>query len=692
MDFFENQERARKKTGLLVLYFVLAVILIILTLYVAAELIFTWGGRYLSDKSGAQPTFSGPESLWNPLLFVGVTLTTLVVVMLGTVFKMSALSGGGQRVAEMLGGRLLSPETTDRGERRLLNVVEEMALASGMAVPPVYLMENEAGINAFAAGYSPDSAVLGVTRGTVNLLDRDELQGVIGHEFSHILNGDMRLNIRLIGLLHGILVLAIIGQLILRGMGRGSRVSSGSSKNKGGAGIAAILAFALVLMIVGYIGVFFGRLIKSAVSRQREYLADASAVQFTRDPLGLAGALKKIGAAGVGSKISAARAEEASHLFFSNGLKKNMSGMLSTHPPLLDRIMRLDPSFDGVFPQSGSGKSGPRRSRLRKKPPPVPTRKSPMPGFGGGLPGMPDLPGVGEAIPGVLQIPVLAALAASPQEVLQLIGAPMEGQLDQVRGLLEALPDELRHAAHETYGARAVIYALLMDADEQVHTLQVELLENQADRGMPGETQRLLGFVRRLQPEQVLPLVDLTIPALRGLSEEQYRSFRDTINGLVAADQEIDLFEYALGKTLLRSLEQHFDPPKPVPVEIYAVRGVVQEISIVLSMLARLGGGGEEEAKKAFEAAVAHVADPRADYALVPESDSGLAAVDQALEKLRSSSALVKKKVTVAALQCLVSDGEITIREAELFRALSGALDIPVPPWVVASAPPPGKM
>ena len=352
MDFFERQDQARRSTRRLIVYFIMAVILIILSIYIAAIAIFL--GFNLNADSEL------PFEWWNSELFLWITGATVSVVVIGSLYKIFALSQGGVVVARSLGGRLIESNTPNPQERRLLNVVEEMAIASGTPVPSVFLLEKEKSINAFAAGFTPTDAVIGVTQGTLQILSRHELQGVIAHEFSHILNGDMRLNIRLIGVLNGILVIAMIGYAILRGTSRSS------SSKKGGGG--AVLAFGAALFIIGYVGVFFGKLIKSAVSRQREFLADASAVQFTRNPDGLAGALKKIGGLVHGSRIKSSKAEEASHLFFSDGMHGKASPFLSmrnhkppvqtrsafsfmaTHPPLETRIKRIDPSFRGRFP------------------------------------------------------------------------------------------------------------------------------------------------------------------------------------------------------------------------------------------------------------------------------------------------------------------------------------------------------
>ena len=294
-DFFDRQDHARRQTVRLLVLFAFAVVAIILTIYLVLASATVYAlphvptARAAADLVNLTRMANGgpmrPEhyipTLWQPELFLWVTVGTLLVILLGSLYKIAELSSGGEHVAMLLGGRAVNPQTTDLAERRLLNVVEEMALASGVPVPPVFVMKNEPGINAFAAGHQPGDAVVAVSAGCLKYLTREELQGVIGHEFSHILNGDMRLNLRLIGVVYGILVLAVLGYYLLR-----SAAFGGSRRNDGA---AAMLGLGLTLVVLGYLGVFFGNLIKAAINRQREFLADASSVQFTRQPAGITG-------------------------------------------------------------------------------------------------------------------------------------------------------------------------------------------------------------------------------------------------------------------------------------------------------------------------------------------------------------------------------------------------------------------
>jgi Zn-dependent protease with chaperone function len=443
MDFFERQDRARRNTKLPVVYFILGVALLIVAVYAAALVIFTGVVSRHHYVYGEQAQLV----LWNPQLFLGTAVGTLAVIALGSGFKTLELAQGGSAVATMLGGRLVDPATTDPDERKLRNVVEEMAIAAGVPAPQVYLLPEEKGINAFAAGHSTSDAVIAVTVGAVKLLTRDELQGVIGHEFSHILNGDMRLNLRLMGIIFGILCLAVIGRVLLYTRSRGSK-----DKNP-------LPLLGLALLVIGWIGVLFSRLIQAAVSRQREFLADASSVQFTRNPAGLAGALKKIGGLRFGSKLEAAHAEEASHMFFGNGMGESFFHLMDTHPPLAERISAIDPSFDGAFPPVAFAEA--ERATPRVSPPP---QRSPLP-----FP-FPGLPRHQAGLAG-LAPPVIAV-----QTMITSTGTPTSAHLRYAEGLRVTIPASLQAAAREGLGASTLVYALLMSDDEATRGKQLDEL------------------------------------------------------------------------------------------------------------------------------------------------------------------------------------------------------------------------
>ncbi|MBW2470440.1 MAG: M48 family metallopeptidase [Deltaproteobacteria bacterium] len=640
MDFFASQDVARRKTSLLLLYFTLAVFLIIVAIYLAVTFIFLY-------QSGTGEL--GLNWLWNPELFGAVAGATLIIVGSGSLYKISVLRSGGARVAEMLGGRLIPASSINFLEKRLLNIVEEMAIASGVPVPPVYLLEGEEGINAFAAGFTQDDAVIGITRGAIETLNREELQGVVAHEFSHILNGDMWLDLKLVGFLHGILLIALIGRSILRGSSR-----SRNSKNSGGA-----VLLGLALLILGYIGILFGRLIKSSVARQREYLADASAVQFTRNPFGLAGALKKIGAMTSGSLIKHSKAEEISHMFFSNGLKGTLLGLFATHPPLVDRIVRLDPAFDGTFPKI------------------IP--KQVIDEDNGGISSKEKEP-AGKTTEGAAAVMTLAVLAAAPGNITGEIGAPVREHMDNARRLLDSLPGQIRAAASEPFGARAVIYGLLLDRNREVRELQMLYLKNSADPQAYEETERIVGEMLGLAEETRLPLMDLAMASLRSMSLQQFRKFEKNINSLVRIDNRISLFEFILESVVIRRLEKSFIMPQGSVREI-GIQAAAEEISCILSLLVNIGHEGNGAAQ-AFTAATAALDQHGKRLRYLTKEECSKINLPDTLKRLAQLSPKMKRSFISACFQGLVHDKRITMKEAEFFRLLVYALDVPLPPWV----------
>jgi Zn-dependent protease with chaperone function len=627
-NFFENQDRARRTTGRLVVLFALALLAIVATLYAIAVVIIGYGGQ--DPSSGAM--------VWNlhwrnPELIAQVGLFALVIVGGGSLYKIAQLRGGGKAVAESLGGGLIHSDTRDPAERKVLNVVEEMAIASGMATPPVYLLPAEPGINAFAAGFSPSDAVIGVTRGCVEGLSRAELQGVIAHEFSHVLNGDMRINIRLIGVVHGILIIGIIGYFLLRSAafsGGGRR--SGGRDNSG----AALLALGFGLMAIGFLGTFFGNLIKASVSRQREFLADASAVQFTRNPDGIAGALRKIGGFEAGSRIEHPNAPEVSHMFFGRGIAAGLGSLFSTHPPLAERIRRLDPTFDG------DARSGP------------------------------------VAAPSFAREGVSGLAAAPTGAAIDQIGQATPAHVDYASQLIAGLPAAVVESAHEPYGARAVIYALLVDRDVEAKRIQLERLARHADPAVCEETRKLLPLVEGIDAGARLPLIDMLIPALRELSPRQYAAFKENVAELIKADRKIDVFEWTLQRILLHHLAPGFDKVRPPRVRHAKIERVAAYCGVVLSTLAHAGGRSEAAALRAFECGANEIDVPGLRF--LPADACGLAPLDEALSILAELAPLQKGRLLHAAALCVAADREVTTMEAELLRATADSLGCPMPP------------
>lgn len=632
-QFFEHQDRARRHTTRLVFLFSLAVVAIVLGLYVLAAVATGFRG---TDPRTQQLVF---EIVWlDPLLMLHVGLLTLVVVGGASLYRISQLSGGGRVVAEGLGGRLLHSDSNAPLERKILNVVEEMAIASGIPTPPVYFLDHEEGINAFAAGFSPSDAVIGITRGCAQQLSRDELQGVVAHEFSHIMNGDMRLNIRLMGVLYGILVIGMIGFFLLR-----SSLWAGvaSRRNSRDNSTMVMVAGGIALMALGFLGTFFGNLIKASVSRQREFLADASAVQFTRNPAGIAGALKKIGGYEAGSHIESPAAPESSHLFFGQALSSGFNSLFATHPPLSKRIKILDPSWQGAMTEISSEAA--------------PSPGATTAGFaGGGL---------------------APAFAGSAVDQMGRISA---AHLDYAVQLLLELPPAVKEAAHDPYAARAVVYALLMDADPESRKLQLEMLDAKGERGVPELTRTLLPEVERLGTAHRLPLIDLALPALRDLSASQYECFQGLVQDLAQADQRIDLFEWTLQRILLTHLAPNFEGVHRPGRRLRSKQQLRQVLETILSSLARVGNLSESAMRQSVASAGRALV--KAELRLLSEDEVGLASLDEALGLAASLDSRAKELVLRACAQVIAADGEVADSEAELFRAIGDSLGCPVPP------------
>ena len=663
MDFFEAQERARKRTHRLVLLFVLAVAGTILASYAAAIILV----QQMSDRSARRDRHStyyysdgtAPFRYWDPKVFAGVALGTLAVVGFASLFKWSQMRQGGSAVAEMVGGRPVDPKTTNFKERQLLNVVEEMSIASGIPMPAVYVLDEEPGLNAFAAGLTTSDAAVTVTRGTLDKLTRDELQGVIGHEFSHILNGDMRLNVRITAIVFGILVIGLLGRGILQSLGRG-RVSGGGKK---GGGIAVILAIGLALMIIGYIGYFFGRLIQAAVSRQREFLADASAVQFTRNPGGITGALKKIGGYVLGGNIVDSHGAEIGHFFFAQAFKSNFGGLWATHPPLAERIRAVDPQWDGKLYEPEEIVD-------------IKHESSAIAGFGGGQRFAPDetLRRVHEAQPDLPPPRTFVSVPFKPVAVVADVGALTEAHFRHAQLLLDSIPTRLREATRDPDMAQVLVYGLLLDGTKDERDRQQSLVEKHAGPEAATALAGLRSALSLLDPLSRLPLLQIALPALRLLKGAALDRFFTTLDELVHADGRVTPFEYALQKMLLSQLALAQTPSQRVQFDSFdAVRG---EIAVVLSALSHLSA---KDSAAAFAEGAAQIPVIRDQLMLLPPDASGLEQVDAALDKLSASSLPIKQRVLVAAGHVIAADGTVTVEEGELYRAFAATLGCPMP-------------
>ena len=642
MNFFQAQDRARRNSFLLFALFALAVASLAILIYIVAAAALHWP----EVSRGQWPEF-------NSDLFAKTSGGILAVVFFGSAMKTLALaSGGGAAVAQAMGGKLIPPSTRDPLERRLINVVEEMSIASGVPAPQTYLLPDNA-INAFAAGTRPDNAAIGMTRGALQTLSRDELQGVVAHEFSHILNGDMRLNIRLMGILHGILIVGYIGYFILR-----SSLYSGAMRGRDRSGAAAALPLiGLALVVIGFAGVFFGNWIRAAVSRQREFLADASAVQFTRNPRGIGGALEKIGR--LSGILQNSNAAEIRHMCISDSTSSGFANPFATHPPLQERIRRIIPNWN---PDQPVGSYDDKTEAAMKR-----------------LSGSPDSVGV-ESGSGTMGFSSSSLGAEKRESGVELVGRTGELRAearDYAERLRGAIAPELAEAAHDAHSARALLYAMLMDvSDAESCRAQLEVVRLRGDAGVHAETVRLLGFLGDLPRGGRMALAEMSAPALRCLSLRQRRLFAANMDALVAADGQMDLREWCLQASVLHHLSGSFGakPPRRTRLD-----GVLGEGSYALSILSRAGHPeSEAAAREAF--AYGSGLDLATRGLVFDGSEFDSHRLLDAARKLGGLVPREKEKFLSACAACAERDGVISADERDLLSAFASLLDCPMPP------------
>ena len=645
MNFFEQQDKARRKTRMLVLLFMLAVLMLIV-LANAAVAAFLWFGRDYNIYSGSRDGMTGFLSFFSWARFGGIGLAVTATVALVALVKWIQLSTGGKVVAESMGGTRVLPQTRDRAERRCLNVVEEMALAANMPVPAVYVMNDERGINAFAAGITPADAIVAVTRGTIEHLTREELQGVIAHEFSHILNGDMRLNIHLAALLKGITFIGDVGHILLRSSNHhrtGLRARSSNST----AG-AALPVLGLALWILGWLGGLAAGFIKAAISRQKEYLADASAVQYTRSPDGIANALKVIGGYLPGTLVHAARATEMSHIFFGQ-IEHHLWQVFATHPPLQKRIRRVDPSWDGQY--------------IERK---VQHYDSKFAQHHGA-----DV-GVGRAA--LVAAAMAAALSPEDPETADADFGPSPDELEQQTATRHEIPLVFVQHSHEPLGAQALVHSLLLADDDEVRQAQMAII---GDAGIPGlvELVATLGpGVKELGAPRRLPLLEMCLPALKAISLAQYRVFKRTLLALIRADQQTELYEWCLFQLVRHYLDPEFVQVKPSRARYRSLQKVAYHVRVVLSVLAHEGSG---ETNAVFRLGADELG--FGSMAILPREQGSVSAFSKAVHELANCYPLLKPRLLKAMAMAAGADGKLSPMEREIIASVAAVMDCPVP-------------
>jgi Zn-dependent protease with chaperone function len=652
VDFYARQAAARGQTRWLVFGFVASLLAVALALDVV---LFSFFSSAAANRANVAPLAFASH---NPGVAVFCTLAVMGVLGLASLYKSMELRGGGGVVARSLGGVLISQDTSDLKRKRLLNVVAEMSIASGVPMPEVYVLEQEAGINAFAAGHTPANAAVTVTQGALDRLSRDQLQGVIGHEFSHILNGDMRLNVQLMGWVFGLFVVALIGRLILNFSPRDRKGNNG----------AVALGFAV--MVLGYVGLFLGRLMQAAVSRQRERLADASGVQFTRNPQGLKEALVKIAALPDGSILVSPHAEQAAHMFFAEGIDR----FFATHPPILQRIRELDPQFDeseiarvAAEPEDAQLGAHETSRPLAAPARPVTPGNAAVAGFAGGSalaqPLAAGLPGTG--------LPPTAA-----QHMVARVGRADSVHIEHAQAINLALPDSLQEFAQSPGRAQAFVVALLLSQDEAVRNRQFALLATKLSAANLGAVQQIAPLALGLEPMLRLPALQQVFPALRRAPAAQRKVLGQLASDLIHADARIDAFEFCLAKLLESLLNDELNAQAPHGT--VSIEDAQNEIFVLFATLAQLGSSSEHDARMAYEAGMSGVLPMRRPpYAVLADWPRQLNA---ALPKLEDLHPFAKKVLIDGLVKTIASDDVMTEAESELLRTVCALMHCPLPP------------
>jgi Zn-dependent protease with chaperone function len=642
VDFFGAQARARQQSRLLGWGFAACLLAVVLALDIVV--LFALRVGYASSSNhelAGDSSWEGSFLDW-ALIHPGTVMITSLLVggFIGTasLMRMLQLREGGGYVARSVGGVRVERSTPDPQRRMLHNVVEEMALASGVPLPEVYVLEQEDGINAFAAGHTPANAAVAVTRGALQRLNRDQLQGVIAHEFSHILNGDMRLSIRLMGLVFGLMAVALAGRLLLR-------LASQSEK-----GSMPAFALGAVIAVIGQVGLWSGRLLQAWISRQRECLADASAVQFTRNPDGLKEALLRVAAMGVNRRFASTGMEQVAHMLFAQGGRR----WLATHPPLLERLQELDPHI--TAPQMESMIRLIQRDWARQQPGATPETTQPV----------------------VHQAPVAAAVPAAAALIAASAGEPQARHLDYAAGLRQLLP----HGVDTSDQARTALLALVVGADPGLRDLQLERIAAALGSGARDAVRAALPVTGSLPPLLRLPAVLQLFPALRTLPRPQRSALIGLLNELVRVDGRLSVFEYALDKLVARGLQTQIDPRPPHGSATLADRDA--QLGVVFAVLARHGTDNAAQAQRAYEAGMAQLLPRlRPAYAVI---DNWPPVFDQALDKLCDLRPQAKQLLIEGLVRCMAHDELLTPAEAELLRAICAVLDCPLPPVLPENA------
>jgi Zn-dependent protease with chaperone function len=579
----------------------------------------------------------------NSNLYLISSLVTLAVISLGSLEILARLSIGNGELVTLLAGRPVPRSSGRDDERRLINVVDEMAIASGLAAPPLFVLNRERGINAFVVGLSPGQAVVVVTQGALEQLSRDELQAVIAHEFSHILHGDIRLNLRAVYVLQGIVFLAAIGRFMMQ-------YYSGAGTEEGRRFFHLPLAAAGVgVFAVGSVGLLCCRIIQAAIARERENLADASAVRFTRQADALCGALARIQANAEGSRLRNWHADALAHMLFAPGSGSWLRSLVATHPPIEERMRRINPHVSPGFYFEKARK--PRTEEKPKEPVEATKPKTIVP----------------KRLTGV------SALIAA-------IGDPGIEHLEYATGLLAYLAPSIREALREPRGAQSVMLGCVLEEELTIRGRQLAAIGNEE---LARKTEVIAPLLRQLDRAYRLPLVALAVPVLKTLDEAARHAFLDALRGVMQADQRLTLSEFVLATILDWTLGPK--SRRAGGVRYKSRSELAAETALVLSLLAYAGNSDAATAAAAFDKGKAAMAMPA--LALCASDALQLSRVSEALERMSTLAPLEKAQLVEGFTAAVAADDNVKLLEHELLRAVACVLDCPMPPSVAALDP-----
>ena len=622
MDFFEHQSRAKSKSVKLYVLFSFVVLFI-------SFLVFSLLSWFIerSDRLG--------DLAWSPFFLIS-TLWVVCFLIIGiSLSKIKELSGGGWVVAKALGGELITSSSQNPLKRRILNIVEEMAIASGVQVPPVYLLK-ENSINAFAAGYSTEDAVIGVTIGCLEKLNREQLQGVMAHEFSHILNGDMRINIRMTGIIFGIVFIARAGQSIMD--------SHDDPFYPEEEGKSRWYLLGIGLYIIGILGAYLGAIIRSSVSRQREFLADASAVQFTRNAEGIVGALECIGGYSKGSRIWNPKSRQFCHMFFGPCMKN----LMATHPPIEKRIRRIIPSWNKAFPNTNQISEGKIFEKNNFK------RNS----FTGNQ---------------------FERRKPSKFEHTSVEGhksrASSQKSIMHAQDLLKKIPRELTVQTQDSFGSNCLLFAMLLDPHHSIQKKQISLINHYTDSKISQHTQKIFPYLTSISCEEKLVLIEMAASKLSFLSPEQVKNFESVINMLIKEDKKFQLFEWSLLKLVNHKIKHIRTPNRQIHGR-KQILSRLNECNIILSTLAHYGKDNEDP-NLAYNVGFKHLSSNKK-RKLINKKDCTFSKLDLAIDRLNDLNLRAKKKFLEACEITALHDKNICETETQIIRTVASSLGYPL--------------